>query len=78
MDIEAKNRTSAGKMRTFNKVDFLVSVGFLNARYDLDSRKFESSFYIRSKCYLNTLLKTSFAFKIFVSTIYSREDPIQL
>lgn len=77
---QAKNPSgwATGKMRTFNKVDFLTSVGFLNARYNVDSQKFESSAYVRLKCYLHTLLKAFFPFKLFLSAFYAREDPIQL
>lgn len=79
--MEAKNRrgsTAEDKMRTFNKIEFLTSVGFLDARYNPDSQKFESSFYLRLKCYLNTLLKATFPLKMFVSPFFAREDPIQL
>ena len=78
---QAKNRrgsTAESKMRKFNKIDFLTSVGFLNARYNPDSQKFERSVYVRLKCYLHILLETLLPIKIFFSAFYEREDPIQL
>lgn len=65
-------------MKKFNKLNFLISVGLLNARFDYVSLKFERSISIRLWCYLNTLLKMTFAFKMFISAFYAREDPIQL
>ena len=77
---QIKNRKgwTKGKMRTFNKVDFLISVGFLNSRYNPNSQKFESSVYVRLRCYLHMLLKILFPFKIFISPFFNRADPIQL
>lgn len=66
------------KMKKFNKIQFLASVGLLDAQFDYVALKFESSTKVRLKCYLNTLLKALIPFKVFVSTFFAHEDPIQL
>ena len=73
---QTENR--ARNMRKFNKVEFLISVGLLNAKFNYETLKFERSAYLRWKCYLNTLLKASFPFKMFFSVFFAREDLIQL
>lgn len=65
-------------MNEFNKLNFLTSVGLVNARFDYVSLKFERSTKIRLWCYLHTLLKVLFPFKMYLSMFYVREDPIQL
>lgn len=65
-------------MNKFNKLDFLVSVGLVNARFNYVSLKFERSISIRLWCYLNSFLKFTFPFKIFLSMFFAREDRIQL
>lgn len=65
-------------MKKFNKLNFLTSVGLLNARFDYVSLKFKRSASLRLWCYLNTLSKVMIAFKLCLSAFYAREDRIQL
>ena len=65
-------------MKQFKKVKFFSSTGLLSSGFNYETLKFERSAYFRMKCYANTLLKVTFTLKIFVSTFYARENPIQL
>ena len=66
------------EMKTFSKVQFLEFADLLGSRFNRETNKFERSFRHRLKASLVLLLLTSHSFKLYFSTLFKREDPIQL
>lgn len=66
------------KMKKFNKIQFLESVGLLNKRFNFKRLKFECSPYLLLRSYLILLYQLSFILKFFVSTFFKKEDIVQL
>ena len=66
------------RMKSFSKVQFLEYAGLLGARFDAETNTFERSFRHRLKASLILLLLTSLSFKLYLSTLFKRSDPIQL
>lgn len=66
------------EMKTFSKVKFLEFVGLLGARFDNETKTFERFFRHRLKASMTLLLVTSFSLRHYISTLFKREDPIQL
>lgn len=65
-------------MKKFSKVRFLQSVGFLNAKLDYQTLRFERSRYLRFKCHLTFLITLSAIVRMCISPLFEREDPRQL
>lgn len=65
-------------MKTFSKVQFLEYAGLLGARFDQETNTFERSFRHRLKASLVLLLLVSESVRLYVSSLFKREDPIQL
>lgn len=64
--------------KKFNKVWFLTIFGFINARFNPNTLRFEKSAMLRLNACFIALIKASFCFKFTLSNQFEREDPIQL
>ena len=66
------------KTNKFSKLKLLQSVGFLDASLNLETLRFDRSACRSFGCLLKLLLKSSFVFKFYLSSLFEREDSIQL
>ena len=65
-------------MAEFSKIRFFSNLGLLAYRFNYELQRFESSLLQRFKATLILLLMTSFSFKYYLSTLFDRQDPVQL
>lgn len=62
----------------FSKLDFLVSCGLLDRKFNFQTLQFESSLRRRLRSVLVLAVQESFLVSFYLSPFFEREDPIQL
>lgn len=62
----------------FNKVAFLQSIGLLEAKFNNQALCFERSWRLILRSKLIFLINLTMTLKMFISTMFEREDPLQI
>ena len=65
-------------MKKFSKLELLQSVGFLDANPNRENLRFDKSQQRSFQCLLKMCLKIAFVLKFYLSSLFDRDDPIQL
>lgn len=66
------------QVKVFSKLKLLQSVGFLDSTLNQQTLQFKRSARRSFECLFKVLIKTSFVGKFYLSSLFERQDPIQL
>lgn len=73
-----RRRVEEKTKNEFSKLQLMQSVGFLSSKLNPETLRFDRSLRGTLNCLLKIFFKTSVVLKFYLSTLFEREDTIQL